>query len=79
MKTVNNVSTSCIKLCYVQALWFKLNEPIKIAHLQILANQSMLNDALVIEMVNNSFSESILLIEKNRNVGSEKYISTRFR
>ena len=35
-----------------------LNEPIKVAHLQKLANQSMLNGALVIEMVNNSFSES---------------------
>ena len=33
-------------------------EPIKVAHLQKLANQSMLNGALVIEMVNNSFSES---------------------
>ena len=29
------------------------NEPIKVAHLQKLANQSMLNGALVIEMVNN--------------------------
>ena len=34
------------------------NEPIKVAHLQKLANQSMLNGALVIELVNNSFSES---------------------
>ena len=34
------------------------NEPIKVAHLQNLANQSMLKGALVIEMVNNSFSES---------------------
>ena len=34
------------------------NEPIKVAHLQKLANQSMLNVALVIETVNNSFSES---------------------
>ena len=34
------------------------NEPIKIAHLQKLANQSLLNDALVMEIVNNSFSES---------------------
>ena len=30
------------------------NEPIKVAHLQKLANQSMLNDALVIEL---AFSE----------------------
>ena len=34
------------------------NKPIKVAHLQKLANQSMLNGALVIEMVNSSFSES---------------------
>ena len=37
---------------------FKSNEPIKVAHLQKLANQSMLNGALVKETVNNSFSES---------------------
>ena len=34
------------------------NEPMKVAHLQKLTNQPMLNVALVIEMVNNSFSES---------------------
>ena len=34
------------------------NEPIKVAHLQKLANQSMLNGALVIETVSNSFTES---------------------
>ena len=33
-------------------------EPIKVAHLQKLANQSMLNGAFVIEMVNNSFKEN---------------------
>ena len=41
---------------------FKLisNEPIKVADLQKLANHLMLNDndALVVEMVNNSFNES---------------------
>ena len=37
---------------------FNSNEPIRVAHLQKLANQSLLNDALVIEMENNSFSES---------------------
>ena len=37
---------------------FNLNEPIKVAHLQELTNQSMLNGALVLEMVNNSFCES---------------------
>ena len=34
------------------------NEPIKAAHLQKLTTQSMLNGALVIEMVYYSFSES---------------------
>ena len=34
------------------------NEPIKVTQLQKLANQSILNDALVIEMVYNSFNES---------------------
>ena len=34
------------------------NEPIKVAHLQKLSNQSMLNGVLVIEMVNNSFNAS---------------------
>ena len=33
------------------------NEPIKVAHLQKLTIQSMLNGAFVIEMVNNSFSK----------------------
>ena len=36
---------------------FNLNKPIKVAHLQKLANQSLLNGAPVMEMVNNSFSE----------------------
>ena len=34
------------------------NEPIKVSDLQKLANQLMQNGALVIQMVNNSFSES---------------------
>ena len=34
------------------------NELIKVADLQKLGNQLMLNSALVIEMVNNYFSES---------------------
>ena len=37
---------------------FNSNEPIKGAHLQKLANQPLLNGALVMEIVNNSFSES---------------------
>ena len=43
------------------------NEPVKVAHLQKLANQSMLNGALVIEMVNNSFTT--LFSESNKNFG----------
>ena len=55
------------------------NEPIKVAHRQILAYQSMLNGALVIDMVNNSLSESKKIeIEENRDMGSGKYIATRF-
>ena len=37
---------------------FNSNEPIKVAHLQKLASQSLLNGAPVMEMVNDSFSES---------------------
>ena len=39
---------------------FKLysSEKTKVAHIQKLANQLMLNSALLIEMVNNTFSES---------------------
>ena len=66
------------------------NEPIKVAQFQKLANQSMLNGALVIEMTYNSFSESKENLgrliskdrfnrQKTRDMGSEKYISTRFR
>ena len=38
-------------------LMFKANQPIKVIYLQKLANQSILNGALVI-IVSNSFSES---------------------
>ena len=34
------------------------NEPTTVPRLQKLANQSLLNGALVMEMVNNTFSES---------------------
>ena len=52
---------------------FNSNEPIKVAHLQKLANQSLLNGALVMEMVNNSFRESKKnLFEKVGNVLIEK-------
>ena len=37
---------------------FNSKEPVKAAHVQKLANQSMLHGALVIEMVNSSFYES---------------------
>ena len=37
---------------------FKTNEPVKVIHLQKLANQPMLNGASVIEIFSNSFSES---------------------
>ena len=43
MKAVKKFLMSYIKLCYVCV---KFNEPIKVAHLQKLANQSMLNGAL---------------------------------
>ena len=63
------------------------NEPIKVAHLQKLANQSMLNGALVLEIVNNSFSEckknfgrlikqEKFLIQNNRDMGSQEYTPT---
>ena len=43
MKTVKNFLISYIRLCYVNV---KFIEPVKAAHLQKLANQSMLNVAL---------------------------------
>ena len=43
MKTVKNFLMIYIKLYYV---YVKFDEPIKSAHLQKLANQSMLNGAL---------------------------------
>ena len=38
------------------------NKPVKVVHLQKLVNQPMLNGALVIEMVNNSFSKTRLTL-----------------
>ena len=43
MKAVKNFLMSYIKLCYV---YVKFNEPIKVAHLQTLSNQLMLNGTL---------------------------------
>ena len=37
---------------------FKISRPIKVIHLQKLASQSMLNGALVVEIVRYCFSES---------------------
>ena len=34
------------------------NKPIKVAHIQKLAKQSILNGSIVIEMLNNTFCES---------------------
>ena len=48
---------------------FNSNEPIKVAHLQKWANLSLLNGALVMEMVNYSFIESKKnLFDKAENV-----------
>ena len=46
----------------------KKNEPIKVINLQKLANQSMLNGGLVVEVVSSSFCES------NKNFGPMKNI-----
>ena len=57
VEVVNNALTSYIRLCNYVML--NSNEPIKVAHLQKLANQSVLNGALVIKKwLNNSFSDS---------------------
>ena len=53
------------------------NEPIKVAHLQKLTNQSIVNGALVIETVNNSFywkQEKLWLFNEVRNVLIEKIL-----
>ena len=53
---------------------FNSIESIKVAHFQKLTNQSMLNGALVLEMINNFFSESKknFLIEKHSKKKKEK-------
>ena len=55
MKAVCNVLTSCIKLCNVYDKFQGTNQS---AHLQKLANQSKLNGALVIELINSSFNKT---------------------
>ena len=62
MKAVNNVLTSFVKFCYVYG---NFKKSIKVAHLQKLANQAMMNGALVIEMTKWLFNEArSVLIEK---------------
>ena len=71
---LNNVLTSYIELCDAYVKFKQTNQSCPPSK---LANQSMLYGALLIQRVNNSFSE----IKKNlhRDKGSEKYISIRFR
>ena len=70
LKAVNNILTSYVKF-----------GPIKVAHLQNLANQAMTNGALVIEMVNNS----TLVVQWSEERSNRKqntrfsYISKLFR
>ena len=47
-----------ILIFHILHITWGINEPIKVADLQKLVNQLMLNGALVIKMVNNYFSES---------------------
>ena len=56
---------------------YNSNELIKVAHLQKLTNQSLLNGALVMEMVNNYFSES----KKNfgRLIKRKKFYSKKIK
>ena len=57
VEVVNNALTSYIRLCNYVML--NSNEPVKVAHLQKLANQSVLNGTLVIKKwLNNSFSDN---------------------
>ena len=57
-----------------------LKEPIKVAHLQNLANQAMMNGALVIEMVNNSLVVQWSEERSNRKQNTRfSYISKLFR
>ena len=52
------ITDYCYKLLTFYMFMFNSSEPIRVTHLQKLANQSLLNGALVMEIVNNSFSES---------------------
>ena len=58
---------------------FNSNKPIKVAHLQKSANQSLLNGALVMEIGNNSFIESKKnLFDEAENVLIEKKKTKRY-
>ena len=46
---------------------FNSNESIKVAHLQKLTNQSVLNSPLVLEMMNIFFSESKKIFFQSKN------------
>ena len=79
VEAVNNALTGYIRLCnYVMWNW---NDPLKVAPLQKLANQSVLNGALVIEKwLKNSFSESKKNFCRLIKWGTPKiYIATRLR
>ena len=52
----------------------KKNEPIKVINLQKLANQSMLNGALVVEVVSNSFCENKKNFSPMKNIFPVKFI-----
>ena len=64
---------SYIKLCYVFVKFKRTNQN---AHLQKLADQSMLNGAFVIEMIHSSFSGKLLSFDKARNVLIEEKVDT---
>ena len=52
----------------------KKNEAIKVINLQKLANQSMLNGALVVEVVSNSFCENKKNFGPMKNIFPVKFI-----
>ena len=52
----------------------KKNEPIKVINLQKLANQSMLNGALVVEVASSSFCESKKNFGPMKNIFPLKFI-----
>ena len=58
---------------------FNSNKPIKVAHLQKSANQSLLNGALVIESKKNLFDEAEnVLIEKKKKKRYENMLLLDF-